>query len=81
MTKICPKKLTRNKLSSVLLGPNLAKFRLENYDFDLDKGCLMEKMTQIRQISKKKFQIFNEKFQYVARNIESFFFLNFISST
>jgi hypothetical protein len=54
MTKISPKKLTGNKLNSFFLGPNLAKFRLENYDFDLDKGYFMEKMTQIRQISKKK---------------------------
>jgi hypothetical protein len=63
MTKISPKNLTGNKLSSVFLGPNLAKFRLKNYDFDLDKGYFMGKMTQIRLISKKKFQIFNDKLQ------------------
>jgi hypothetical protein len=54
MTKISPKKLNGNKLKSVFLGPNLTKFRLENYDFDLDKGYFMWKMTQIREISKKK---------------------------
>jgi hypothetical protein len=30
------------------------KFQPETYDFDLYKGFSMEKMAQIRQISKKK---------------------------
>ncbi len=37
----------------------------------------MGKMTQIRQISKKKIQIFYDKLQYVAINIERFFLKNF----
>jgi hypothetical protein len=38
----------------VFLGQNFAKFQPEKYDFDLCKGFFMKKMTQIRQISKKK---------------------------
>jgi len=36
------------------LWRDFAKFPPEKYDFDLYKGFFMEKMTQIRQISKKK---------------------------
>jgi uncharacterized protein YwgA len=32
---------------------DFAKFQAEKYDFDLYKGFFVEKMAQIRQISKK----------------------------
>jgi argonaute-like protein implicated in RNA metabolism and viral defense len=38
---------------SVFLREIFAKFRPEKYDFHLFKGFFNEKMTQIRQISKK----------------------------
>jgi hypothetical protein len=45
--------LNLSKLT-VFLAQNFAKFQPEKYDFDLCKGFFMEKMTQSRQISKKK---------------------------
>ncbi len=57
-----------------------AKIRPEKYDFELCKGFFMEKINQIRHISKRKNSKspdFYEKFQYVAKNIEVFFFFFF----
>ncbi len=69
-------------MSSVFWGPNLAKFGLENYDFDRDKGYFMEKNDpNLPDFKEKIFQILKDKFQYVAKNIERLFFLkNFISN-
>jgi len=37
-----------------VFGQNFTKFQPEKYDFDLDKGFFMKKMTQMCQILKKK---------------------------
>jgi hypothetical protein len=49
---------------------NLAKFQPEKYDVNLYKGFPMKRMAQIHQI-------FYDKFQLVAKNIERFFFFSF----